>query len=376
MASLASGDRSGDRAIDGQRDSPRGRRARYEQEQTVADGEQTLADREQAVADRAQALADRDQAAADREQALADRDQDASDHDLAAGGDPAAHAVSRDMRERTARERVLSARTRLQIAAERDVAAQARDRAARARDVAADARDRAMDRMDAAGAEQDRACAAAGVDAVIRAGALRTRAAVHRMRAADDRAWAARDRARAAEDRAAAAREREHAQHDRLEALADRELLADALAIAETDAVTGARTRAAGLADLERELDRCRRTNGTLTVCYVDVVGLKAANDTHGHGAGDALLEDVVAGIRAHLRSYDVIIRVGGDEFVCALPNLSLSDARERFRQVTAALAAGPDPRAIRTGFAQLRAGECAGTLIGRADADLIAGRA
>ena len=82
-----------------------------------------------------------------------------------------------------------------------------------------------------------------------------------------------------------------------------------------------------------------------------------------------------MAGIRAHLRSYDVIIRFGGDEFVCAMPNMTLADARERFSQLRAALAAGPDSRAIRTGFAQLGTGERAGTLIERADADLIAGR-
>jgi diguanylate cyclase (GGDEF)-like protein len=226
-----------------------------------------------------------------------------------------------------------------------------------------------MDELDGASAEQDRARAVTGAEVVIRAGALRARVAAYRARVAEHRA-------RGAEDRAAAALEREQAQRDRLEALADREVLAHALAIAETDALTGARTRSAGLADLERELDRCRRTNGTLTVCYVDVVGLKAANDTDGHSAGDALLRDVVAGIRAHLRRYDVIIRFGGDEFVCAMPNVTLSDARERFSQVAAALAARPDARAIRTGFAQLGSGESASTLIERADADLIAGRA
>ena len=49
------------------------------------------------------------------------------------------------------------------------------------------------------------------------------------------------------------------------------------------------RTRAAVLAELDHELDRCRRNDGVLVVAYADVVGLKAVNDSAGHRAGDAL---------------------------------------------------------------------------------------
>ena len=67
------------------------------------------------------------------------------------------------------------------------------------------------------------------------------------------------------------------------------------LAASETDALTGARTRAAGLADVDHEIDRARRTSGVLSLAYIDVVGLKAANDERGHAAGDALLQRVSA---------------------------------------------------------------------------------
>ncbi len=88
---------------------------------------------------------------------------------------------------------------------------------------------------------------------------------------------------------------------DRLQALAR------ALAVTENDALTGARTRAAGLTDLDHELDRRRRTSGALTVAYIDVVGLKRVNDAEGHPAGDELLKGVVALISwGGLRPYAV----------------------------------------------------------------------
>jgi len=61
--------------------------------------------------------------------------------------------------------------------------------------------------------------------------------------------------------------DREQAARDRLQALADREAFATAFLIAETDALTGVHTRAAGLRNLDSELDRCRRSNGQLVAC-------------------------------------------------------------------------------------------------------------
>jgi predicted signal transduction protein with EAL and GGDEF domain len=58
-----------------------------------------------------------------------------------------------------------------------------------------------------------------------------------------------------------------------------------------------------------------------LVVAFVDVDGLKRVNDTEGHLAGDALLIAVADSLRACLRSYDLVMRFGGDEFVCALPS-------------------------------------------------------
>jgi len=81
-----------------------------------------------------------------------------------------------------------------------------------------------------------------------------------------------------------------------------------------------------------------------LAVAYVDVVGLKAVNDSRGHGAGDALLQRAVDGIRGHLRSYELIVRLGGGEFLCVMSGATIKDAEHRFNVIQTALAADSGP--------------------------------
>lgn len=237
---------------------------------------------------------------------------------------------------------------RLRLAARRDEVAHARDLAAHARDLAAEARDRVVARIDA--------------DEVDDRGRPATRS---RVMAAEQRMIAAQDRRQAARDREASARER-------LRALADRELLTRALAAAETDECTGVRPRLAGLLDLTHELDRCRQTHATLVVVYIDVVGPNVIDDSQGDVARDELLRRVVTLIRQHVRSYDLIIRLGGDAFACAMSGATLADARQCFRRVCAALDATLGPGAIRTGFAVLSRDDDVTDLIRRADSHLV----
>jgi diguanylate cyclase (GGDEF)-like protein len=322
------------------------------------DADQTLADHDQTLADADHSRSDSDQTAAEDDQLSADRDQAASDRDLAHGADPGEHAVTRDLREQTAEDRRHTAEDRREAAAARDAVAHARDLAAAARDQAAARHDRELAARDAAWSGDGRA-------------EIRLRAAKNRKRAAADRAAAAEGRARAAADREQATRDREQAAHDRRTSQAEREVLLRQLALSETDGLTGARTRSAGLADVDREINRARRGTGRLVLAYIDVVGLKAVNDAHGHAAGDALLQRVVNAIRAELRSYDAIIRLGGDEFLCVMSGATIHDARHRFGAVQAALAAGPDPCQIKVGFALLAPEDRAADLIERADADM-----
>lgn len=334
-------------------------------DQTVSDTDQTLSDSDQSASDSDQTRADRDQAAADSDQAAADSDQAASDHDLAAGVNSEAHAFSRGIRQRSSRERDSNAQGRLEIAMQRDAIAHLRDLSAKARDEAAEARDRAMALLDDAYSERDGARALTGVELV-------ARAADQRRRAAEQRARAAGHRMLAAEDRRAAAQDREFAAAERREALHDREALAADLSRAAIDGLTRARTRAAGLRELDSEVDRAARNNSPLVVAYLDVVGLKAVNDTGGHASGDALLRRVVDSVQVHLRPYDLVIRIGGDEFLSVMSNLTVEAAQERFRAIARTIEDAPERGAIRVGFAELHAGETADELIARADDDLI----
>ncbi len=167
-----------------------------------------------------------------------------------------------------------------------------------ARDQAATTRDLAMAQSDADDA-RDGTRAITGAEIVMRAAGQRKRAAEHRAQAAEHRV-ASRDRPRGGSG------DREQGARDRVQARADREALSRVLAVTEIDPLTGARTRAAGLADLVHELDRSRRTDGTLVVAYVEAVGPPRVDDSEGHDAADRLLQRVVTLIAEHLRSYDL----------------------------------------------------------------------
>jgi diguanylate cyclase (GGDEF)-like protein len=235
--------------------------------------------------------------------------------------------------------------------------------------------------VEADGKERDVAGAARDVDSDARdiSGSRRDVAADERDRAAEARGFAdpaaASDRSHAASDREAGALDRAISQQDRTTARTDRVAAADDRAAAALDDLTGARTRASGLIELAREMARAERTREPLTLAYVDVDHLKAINDSRGHGAGDDALVSVIEVIRSVLRSYDLVVRLGGDEFLCVLAGLDEARARTRVSEITAALAARPDLPSVTAGVAEMVAGESPADLIDRADADLYARR-
>ncbi len=192
------------------------------------------------------------------------------------------------------------------------------------------------------------------------------------LRAEHDRVKAATDRARAAEDRASAVADRARAARERVEALRAESETRHDLLVAGTDELTGVWTRRIGLANVDREIERARRTGSSLILIFIDVDGLKEVNDTEGHAAGDELLRLVSETLRANIRPYDVVVRYGGDEFLCAMPNLSREDAKERLDRVASTLTAKDSRHSIGFGLAQHEAGDHLDGLINRADVDLL----
>jgi diguanylate cyclase (GGDEF)-like protein len=134
------------------------------------------------------------------------------------------------------------------------------------------------------------------------------------------------------------------------------------------DELTGALRRQAGLQALEREIDRARRSpEGKLVVAFVDVDELKHVNDTHGHAAGDRLLQEVAGTLRTQLRSYDLVMRWGGDEFVCVLPEAGLEGASRIVEDIAVSFIARHG-YGFSTGFAALEDTDTADDIVSRAD--------
>ena len=148
---------------------------------------------------------------------------------------------------------------------------------------------------------------------------------------------------------------------------------------AALDELTGVLRRGVGMRLLQAEVDRVHRSEGRLSLAFVDVNGLKHVNDTEGHAAGDSLLQAVARTLRRRLRSYDLVVRWGGDEFLCVLSGAGLEEARAKLTLIGAELNTQLGRPAISVGLATLgvdaETDDDAMALVGRADADLYAAR-
>ena len=95
------------------------------------------------------------------------------------------------------------------------------------------------------------------------------------------------------------------------------------------DRLTGTQNRGRVLDALAHEKNRCDRGAGPLSVCLADIDLFKSINDTHGHPAGDRVLQTFAKTAQEELRAIDFIGRYGGDEFLLVLTGTPLEGARE-----------------------------------------------
>lgn len=225
---------------------------------------------------------------------------------------------------------------------DRDTTAEERDRTSEGHDEASDARDGRSEARDERAEAREQANREFDPEAI------------------SDRAAAKRDRRAGANDRARARDDRDAASTDR--AVSARERRLDLI-----DELTGAHRRDVGLAELDREISKAKRTTQPFVLAFVDVDGLKATNDSLGHVAGDQVLRQVVDTIRGHVRFYDLVVRYGGDEFLCGLLDVDIADAVKRFALVNADLAAIRGA-SVTVGIAQLDPQDELADLIHRAD--------
>jgi len=119
---------------------------------------------------------------------------------------------------------------------------------------------------------------------------------------------------------------------DALRAALDRQL-----SLAMSDPLTGLHNRRYAQSTLAHIAREAHRRGQSFALMVLDLDRFKQVNDRHGHAVGDAVLIEVAARLKASLREVDLLARLGGEEFLVALPGAGHADAAraaERLRQV------------------------------------------
>jgi diguanylate cyclase (GGDEF)-like protein len=99
------------------------------------------------------------------------------------------------------------------------------------------------------------------------------------------------------------------------------------------DSLTGLPNRRYMQDHLARAIDLASRHHMRLGVLVIDLDGFKAVNDSHGHSAGDRVLEDVARRFKIQSRASDLVVRTGGDEFAVIAENVEQPDSLKNLAQ-------------------------------------------
>jgi diguanylate cyclase (GGDEF)-like protein len=135
---------------------------------------------------------------------------------------------------------------------------------------------------------------------------------------------------------------------------------------AQYDSLTALLNRAALYDRVDSWIRGSTVVRSPMAVVYLDLDGFKQINDSHGHGAGDKVLQHVSALILASVRKTDVVARLGGDEFVIVLPNVGEPAEARRIADMVAAAITQP----LAYGGRELRIGASFGISVYPADGD------
>jgi diguanylate cyclase (GGDEF)-like protein len=123
---------------------------------------------------------------------------------------------------------------------------------------------------------------------------------------------------------------------------------------ASSDPLTGLLNRRGFREHAGKEMARARRYDVPLSIVVADLDHFKALNDTFGHRSGDDALSAFAALCRANTRPFDLIARMGGEEFAFLLPNTAEAEAAitaDRVRRAMHAQLASPDGNPVTASF-------------------------
>lgn len=116
----------------------------------------------------------------------------------------------------------------------------------------------------------------------------------------------------------------------------------DGLRLAVTDPLTGLHNRRYAVSRLSAIAATARAEGSQLAVMIVDLDRFKRVNDDWGHAAGDAVLVEVAQRLAAAMRPADLLARIGGEEFLVALPDTGLAEAHRIAERLLRALHEAP----------------------------------
>ena len=122
------------------------------------------------------------------------------------------------------------------------------------------------------------------------------------------------------------------------------------LSMALTDTLTGLFNRRYLNVHLEKLLEQDGEQRKPLAVLMFDIDHFKSVNDTHGHAVGDEILKAFSNRLKGRLRSFDILARTGGEEFVAVLVDVNVDKACYIAERLRRGIAEDPIPANVKEG--------------------------